>query len=376
VAAGYSGGSGRSFDFAVARYNVDGTLDTTFGAGGATTTDFFSWRDFPYAVAIRPDGKIVVAGNTGTVADRQRRQFALARYNADGSLDGSFDGDGKVATQFAPGSDDGAQDLVLQPDGKIIVAGDGTAAGTHDVALARYNADGSLDPTFDGDGRVLTPIEPGRHEGAWAVALQGDGKIVAAGGFGLLYNAFVLLRYHPNGSLDATFAGDGIVDVHRTAMAAWDVAIQRDGRIVVVGAGNFAVHRFTSDGRLDASFGGGRGTVEADFGPSETAWAVALQRDGRIVAVGEAGDTSKDFAVARFHAQSPTCLVPRVRGRTLAAARRALRQARCSLGRVVRQRSRVRKGLVISQRPAPGTVLPEGGSVRVVVSLGRRSRSA
>ena len=144
-------------DFALARYNADGSLDTTFDADGKVTTDFVGGErdDAAMAVAVQADGKIVVAGYTTAPATLD---FALARYNADGSLDTTFDGDGKahhrpsasVATTVPTAS-------AVQADGKIVVAGYlDPAGGDHDFALARYNADGSLDTTFDADGKLTT----------------------------------------------------------------------------------------------------------------------------------------------------------------------------------------------------------------------------
>ncbi len=186
------GGTGS--DFALARYNADGSLDSSFDGDGKLTTDLGGGGDGGADVAVQADGKIVVVGgSTGG--------FALARYNADGSLDPSFDGDGKRTTEFG-GSGGTANGVALQPDGKIVAAGHGGAG----FALARYNTDGSLDSSFDGDGKQTTEFAGGA---AAAVALQGDGKIVAVGravGDGM---DFALSRYNADGSLDSSFDGDG-----------------------------------------------------------------------------------------------------------------------------------------------------------------------
>jgi uncharacterized delta-60 repeat protein len=146
-----------SRDFALARYNTDGSLDPALDTDGKVTTDFDAGLDFGYAVAIQADGKIVTAGYADVSGSRD---FALARYNPDGSLDTAFDGDGKVTTDFA-GSADVAWGMVIQGDGKIVVAGLADVSGTGDFALARYNPDGSLDTAFEGDGRVTTDVDAG-----------------------------------------------------------------------------------------------------------------------------------------------------------------------------------------------------------------------
>jgi len=169
-----------------------GDLDPSFGAGGLVTTDFGSRGDFSLAVALQTDGKIVAAGNSSR-ADVFDVDFALARYNSNGSLDATFGSGGTVLTDFGT-SVDAASDVVVQPDGKILAAG--IRAG--DFALARYNADGSLDAAFGSAGKVTTDF--GSFDQANAVAVQSDGKIVAAGGTA---GGFALARYNSDGSLDA-----------------------------------------------------------------------------------------------------------------------------------------------------------------------------
>jgi uncharacterized delta-60 repeat protein len=208
---------------------------------------------------------------------------------APGDLDPTFSGDGKALMSF--GASDYGRDVALQPDGKIVVVGGSYAGagGTHRFALARFNPDGSLDPSFDADGRVTTEFG---NVAADAVALQPDGKIVAVGGQ-------TVARYLLDGSLDPSFGVDGHV---ATDFGASDVAIQADGRIVVAGAGGgvLALARYTIDGSPDGSFGGD-GTVTTDFSGSGR---VALQADGKVVAVGNVpgfGGNS-DLALARYNA--------------------------------------------------------------------------
>ena len=187
--------------FALARYNSDGTLDATFGDDGKVMTDFTAWGDEARGVAIQADGRIVVVGMAGDglvrVVDSTSRtgarwepldaKFALARYNSDGTLDATFGVNGKVMTDFTAWGD-GATGVAIQADGKIVAAGvaaapAGVAADStrHSrFALARYNSDGTLDATFGGNGKVMTYVQR-RGDAAYGVAIQADGKIVAAG---------------------------------------------------------------------------------------------------------------------------------------------------------------------------------------------------
>ena len=166
----------------VARYNSDGSLDSSFDGDGTVTTDF-GRNDTALSVALQADGKIVVAGSSGS-------DFALARYNSDGSLDRSFDGDGKLTTDFA-GGEDSAAGVAVQSDGKIVVAGNSDG----DFALARYNRDGSLDRSLNGNGKLTTDFGSSQDR-VTSMALQADGKIVVAGyTFNGSFNVFALARY-------------------------------------------------------------------------------------------------------------------------------------------------------------------------------------
>ena len=238
-------------------------------------------------MAVQSDGKIVVGGAAGG-------DFALARYNADGSLDRTFSGDGKQTIDLGAGND-AASDVAIQADGKVVAVG--PSGG--DFALARLRPDGSLDATFSGDGEQGTDFG-GDDEGA-AVALQADGRIVAAGtsirpDSGGYNGDFALARYNPDGSLDTSFANGG----KQTTEFNWDetaraLAIQADGSIVVAGGqaypaypengGVFALARYTPDGSLE----GTQVTLFLDdvmFGAHARAEGVAIQADGKIVTAG------------------------------------------------------------------------------------------
>ncbi|MBI4285756.1 MAG: hypothetical protein HY670_07665 [Chloroflexi bacterium] len=193
-----------------------GDLDPTFDTDGRVTTDFSGGNDVSQSVAIQTDGKIVAVGVTHMTASLG--DFAVARYNADGSLDPTFDTDGKVTTSFGSSGRDQAWAVAIQSDGKIVVVGDTTAFGRNFFAVARYNADGSLDTTFDADGKVTTDFGTAGDISPLAqglsVALQSDGKIVAAGSFFKFFNTgwdFALARYNTDGSLDTSFGGTGKV---------------------------------------------------------------------------------------------------------------------------------------------------------------------
>ncbi|MFH8738423.1 calcium-binding protein [Streptomyces sp. NPDC017964] len=284
--------------FTVARYNTNGTLDQSFGGGdGRVFTDFGS-PDEARDVAVQPDGKIIALGTSGGEA-------ALARYNADGTPDTSFGGgDGKVTTDPAPeslqeGGD--ARALALQPDGKIVVGGQ-VGTTRFDFVLLRYNANGTLDTTFSGDGIERTDF--GDYESVEGLAVQPDGRIVAAGGSS---GRFALARYNVNGSLDTTFGNAGRV-LTSGGGGAQDVVLQPDGRIVIPGSngpgGDFAVLRYNTNGSLDSGFGTG-GLVTTDFGGNDQARGVALQPDGKIVAAGQGGPNA-DFALARYEGGAGT----------------------------------------------------------------------
>jgi uncharacterized delta-60 repeat protein len=294
------------FDFALERYNPDGSLDKSFGSDGMVITDFYGGLDAANAITLQPDGKIIAAG----VGESENCDFALARYNPDGSLDTSFGSDGKVTTDFS-GEFDEVKDIVLQPDGKIVVIGFTGNISHEDFALARYNQDGSLDLNFNGNGKVRTNF--GGTEYGFGVALQADGKIIVVGEKVLPYyhdydSYWVLARYNPDGSLDPNFDGDGRVTTNFGNRAEADaVTLQSDGKIIVAGStekqdsiGSFGVARYNTDGSLDINFGDG-GRLTTDIGSTSFGTAVVLQPDGKIVVAGyTANGSDYDFALVRY----------------------------------------------------------------------------
>lgn len=294
VAAGST--SGTSSKFALVRYNTDGSLDSTFGTSGKVVTAIgTSADDEAFAVAVQPDGKIIAAGITGPPYD-----FALVRYNTDGSPDSTFGTGGKVVTSFGSGSDLAAS-IAIQRDGKIIAAGS-TEGATQNFALARYNTDGSLDSTFGAGGKAVGFLG-NNNEAALAVTLQPDGKIIAAGG-GASPESFVLERFNTDGSLDSTFGVGGIVltdFLSRTQANA--VVIQPDGKIIAAGfaSNKFALARYNANGSLDSTFDTDGKVITAISNSVDQAFAVVLQLDGKIVAAGFTSGTTQGFALARYN---------------------------------------------------------------------------
>jgi len=377
VVVGSAGG-----DFAIARYTPDGALDPTFSGDGRETTNITANRegeessDFAQAVAVQPDGRIVVAGTafgrSSSISETDIPRGAVIRYNADGSLDTSFGKDGKVRPGVAR-----LADVLIRPDGKLLVVGDskqpdggcsrfvvvrlntdgsidsrgGTDFGNDDApcateeeayagalqpngklvvagtsersslprppvpsqpprfAVARYRPDGTLDRSFSKDGRRVSRFaNPNRRMQSVAsgVAVQRNGRIVLVGRLETRDGSVLALtRYRADGSLDESFSNDGRQETKAMA-GGTDIAVQPDGRLVVSGSAgsDFGLARYRSDGRLDPSFSGdGRVTTSFDDGRS-AAEAVALQPDGRIVLagfyIGPPASNDRAFALARY----------------------------------------------------------------------------
>jgi uncharacterized delta-60 repeat protein len=278
--------------FAATAIAAAGDLDLSFSGDGKQTTNFGAVNDGANGVAVQSDGKIVAVGNTGS-------DFALARYNPNGSLDPTFSGDGRQTTDFAAAY--GAKAVAIQPDGKIVAVG---RAGGGGLGTVRYNPNGSLDPTFSGDGKQIAHGGSGE---ANAVALQANGKIVVAGsggGFGVRSGAFVVARLNPNGSLDTSFSGDGVQSVFGGHAEARGVAVQSDGKVIAAGfagGANFAIARLNTNGALDPTFSGD-GKQTTNFSrSSDFANGVALQANGKIVAAGSTLTSDFAWALARYN---------------------------------------------------------------------------
>jgi uncharacterized delta-60 repeat protein len=299
-------------NFAVARYNPDGSLDSSFGNGGKAFADFTNQSDRAYTVTIQSDGKILIAGIT---YNGNQTDAALVRYNSNGSLDTTFGNAGQVSTNFE-GKSEWIKSVAVQPDGKIIVGGYLTQNDTYlntDFILIRYNSDGSLDNSFGNGGRVLTAMSDGQ-DAITSILIQPDGKIVVAGN-AMNNNGYInsiLARYNSNGSIDTNFGTNGkvITDFPGRDDFGNSVALQSDGKIVVAGStgdigisGDFALARYNSDGTLDGSFGNG-GKVVTDLGNSNDAGqSLAILQNGKIVVSGFAQNVSdrRDLALAVYN---------------------------------------------------------------------------
>ncbi len=305
VVAGYSN-NGSDDDFALVRYNANGSLDNTFGSGGKVTTAIGTDDEQGYGVAIQTDGKIVVVGYS---YNGSNRDFAVVRYNTNGSLDNTFGSGGKVTTAIGT-SHDCAESVEIQTDGKIVVAGYSRNGSIYNFALVRYNANGSLDNTFGSGGKVTTAIGTDDDYGE-SVAIQSDGRIVVAGYSydGSVYD-FALVRYNVNGSLDNTFGSGGIV-VEAIGAAddyAKSVAIQADGKIVVAGYSyngtndNFVAVRYLSNGILDNSFDSDGVVITGVRTGYDYAYSIAIQANGKIIVAGSSYESGNfDIGVVRYN---------------------------------------------------------------------------
>ncbi len=285
-------------DIGVAEYNPDGTLNTAFGNDGRVITSSGGAFEVQItAVAVQPDGKIVVAGWIAPSVFND--EFLLLRYNTDGSPDTSFGQGGEVEISFGDGGDFG-NGVAIQPDGKIVAVGSGNAAN---FDVVRLNPNGSLDTSFGTAGEVVTPM----NGGASSVVIQPDGKIVVGGtsfsGDPDEGDNFALVRYDADGSLDPSFGAGGVVITGPNTIGIADIALQPDGKIVAVGSTStfaaaydqaFEVVRYNSDGSLDQSFGTG-GIVTTDVPATvppaltpvaDTATTVVIEADGKIMVGG------------------------------------------------------------------------------------------
>lgn len=301
VAAGYATNGG-DWDFAVARYDEYGNLDSGFGTGGVVTTSIGSSNDEAYAVALQADGRIVVAGYSNSGGDYD---FTVMRYGSDGALDGGFGTGGVVTTHIGTDSDYG-RGLTIQPNGRILVVGWSYQGSDRMLSLVRYTGAGVLDNGFGTSGVVTTSIGPDTK--GYAVALQSGGRIVVAGQSQSPGgdDDFALLRYDSGGSLDTTFGNNGLVT---TSFGTSDdriqaVVVRPDDRIVAAGSNvgdRVAVAYYNANGTPVNGFGVG-GKANVDVGSRGDAGdGMDLQADGRIVIAGDNGlESGTALAVVRY----------------------------------------------------------------------------
>jgi uncharacterized delta-60 repeat protein len=272
--------------------STGGLLDPTFGSGGQVLSSFTNNVDTAEAVTVQPDGKIVTAGGTVVSGSKTGADFLVARYNVDGSLDTGFGSGGHTATDFGSPVD-GAKAVALQPQAggpaKILAAG-GTRShqGIDEFALARYNADGTLDTTFGTKGKVITELAGGKSGGVGAMAVDGSGRIVVAGEADGVTPT--LVRYTPNGALDTSFGTGGMLLTNISAInSPVKVVLQPDGKIVLAcsptNTPEFITARFNANGTADTTFGTG-GVVATHVGGSDVAGGVTIDGAGRILVAG------------------------------------------------------------------------------------------
>jgi len=301
--------------FLLARLNTDGTLDHNFDGDGIVTLQIVSSFKGAGTVALQPDGKMVAAGYANLTG---YEEFALIRIKPDGTLDNSFGGGDGIVTIPVGESYAGAEDVLIQPDGKIVAAGYAVANGYEDFALIRLNTNGILDQGFGGGDGIVIASFTNKNDVATSVALQSDGKIVLAGYAetigGTADVEMAVVRFNPNGTPDNSFSGDGFAMIHVTENpdAARAIRIQQDGKMLLGGYSqqvepggeqyHFTMVRLTANGLPDPAFGSGDGiailpiSINGDF-----IYAMALQPDGKAVAAGPARiGEYKSFAVARF----------------------------------------------------------------------------
>ena len=309
-------------DFALVRYDTNGVPDPAFGPAGVAHANFAGGNDQATAVARQPDGKLIAAGWAGTDSTSSDIEFAVARFNADGTFDSTFSGDGKATTNFTSAADYGF-DVAIDAAGRILVVGTAGlisfGGGVGDFAFARYNPDGTPDLSFGPGGtRVVDFVGSLSSEDiAYGVAVQPDGKTVVAGTGGrdtagsFHVRDFALTRLNVDGSLDTGFGSGGRVMTQfpLASADAFSVALASDGRIVAAGRANsgsgadFALARYLPNGALDLTFDAdGRSTLDFFGGGDEANDVMIDPLDGKIVAGGFAQpDSALRFALARFN---------------------------------------------------------------------------
>lgn len=356
VVAGTSGYGGTQ-DFVAVRYLSDGTLDPSFGNGGKALLSIDFGDDIARALALQPDGKVLLGGYSYT---SNGIGFALARLNTDGSADASFGAGGFITTVLPGDIASQARAIALQQDGRIVLAG----GGTEGFAVMRYMDDGQPDTTFGAAGLVTIDFSDGNDQ-ATALALQPDGKILLAGyASGLVEDSVALARLLPDGSLDASFGSGGVLRVTYPTLPSianglhlmtdgrflvsgfanssgivgrflpdgtpdvsfngfgWrlfsfagtvgsrvhDLEVQQDGRVAIAGTGigaqpHFLVASLEDDGAFDTGFGAGGYTLTDFAQDQDDAFALAVQPDGKLLLAGRTngGTTDMDIALARYN---------------------------------------------------------------------------
>jgi len=294
--------------FTLRSISQPGSLNTSFGSSGFVTINFGDLEDYGYAMAIQSDGKIIATGSSSSSTTDYA--FSLARLNTDGSLDNLFGNSGKVVTSIGISAAE-IFAVAIQSDGKIIAAGYSTQDFdlSTDFTIVRYNTDGTLDNSFGTGGIVVTDLNIS-EDGIFSIAIQLDGKIVAAGpsrDLSTQITSFGVVRYNSDGSLDNSFGNSGKVttSISNSRDDAYKVLITSDNKIIVAGRSittgtSIAIAKYNSDGSLESSFGNS-GIVSESINDLAAVTAL-LQSDGKIVVAGPINDNGTfDFGLARFN---------------------------------------------------------------------------
>jgi len=309
IVFGTTGRSGISSTVAIARYLANGNVDNNYGTNGKIITGLAFFINDGNNLIVQPDGKIVIAAVKINL--NAPETIGIERYTADGIPDSSFGTNGQVVMTFGSASS-WPSSIALKPDGKFVISGRYSATSSSQIAVAQYNTDGTLDTSFDTDGKVIASFGTGTSAVARQLSISAAGKIKIAG---IVGSNFALLQYNANGSLDTSFDGDGRILTPLTANEQFyqtnSIVMQPDGKYLLIinpqslsPSSNFLIRRYNADGTMDTSFGTS-GTVQTTFDTGlNEAKAAAVLPNGEIVVAGQAQPLDlgyTDFAVAQYN---------------------------------------------------------------------------
>ncbi len=309
IAVGTAATSGNPFMTTMVRLNEGGSLDTSFGDSGIRNITFGNFGSDGGAVELQSDGKIIVAGAS---SNSTGRDVLVARLNTDGDLDTTFGTSGTISLTLTSGLDF-ATDVVVQDNDQIVVSAVGDSGPNSKPFVVKLTANGAADPSFGNNGVVEVPLADGSAGQLKGVDLQDDNKIVVGGEVrDGVQQDFLTARLNPDGSLDSSFGGTGVIDTPVGAGndAGEGLVIQQDGKIVVAGSATedqrfkFAVVRFNTDGSLDTSFGGDGKVITPTGDGSSIALDVLVLPNGGIIAAGDASRGPFDSEIV-LHKYNP-----------------------------------------------------------------------
>lgn len=315
LVAGGTGNATSGYDFAIVRYNSNGTLDTDFGIEGILLSDFYSERNIGRSLHVFPNNKFIIGGSLSNYLTGNYANFIVSKYNENGTLDTTFGIDGVSSINFGLptnnliSSEDSLSCIVIQADGKI-VAGGFTYYNQSDFGLVRLNSNGSLDTSFGANGRVITDF--GAGEEIHSIQILANGKIIACGTY--YFNSdsnqkIAIAQYNSNGSIDTDYgiAGKTLTDFNENQDGfVFSSEMQSDGKLLITGFefnndADFFISRFNANGSVDSTFGT-NGMQVIDSGVNEGAFTSITQTDGKIIIGGGVSytDTTLDFILMRF----------------------------------------------------------------------------